>query len=97
MKIERPWLRLIVSAIVGGLAGFAIWMVGKTVLHWGRPPGPPTPAWWWTFFQSIFFTGPIIAAVLAHMLTPKKTLCRKCGYILKGLTEPRCSECGEKI
>ena len=22
---------------------------------------------------------------------------RKCGYILKGITEPRCSECGERI
>jgi len=25
------------------------------------------------------------------------TRCRKCGYILKGITEPRCPECGEKI
>ena len=23
--------------------------------------------------------------------------CLKCGYILKGLTEPRCPECGERI
>jgi hypothetical protein len=23
--------------------------------------------------------------------------CRKCGYILKGITEPKCSECGEVI
>lgn len=26
-----------------------------------------------------------------------ETRCRKCGYILKGITEPRCSECGEWI
>lgn len=26
-----------------------------------------------------------------------ETRCRKCGYILRGLTEPRCSECGERI
>ena len=26
-----------------------------------------------------------------------ETRCRKCGYILKGITEPRCSECGERI
>jgi len=26
-----------------------------------------------------------------------ETRCRKCGYILRGITEPRCSECGEKI
>ena len=23
--------------------------------------------------------------------------CRKCGYILRGITEPRCPECGERI
>ena len=27
----------------------------------------------------------------------KETRCRKCGYILRGITEPRCSECGERI
>ncbi len=26
-----------------------------------------------------------------------ETRCRKCGYILRGLTEPRCPECGERI
>ena len=26
-----------------------------------------------------------------------ETRCRKCGYILKGITEPRCPECGERI
>ena len=25
------------------------------------------------------------------------TRCRKCGYILRGISEPRCSECGEVI
>ncbi len=26
---------------------------------------------------------------------PDETRCRKCGYILRGITEPRCPECGE--
>jgi hypothetical protein len=26
-----------------------------------------------------------------------ETRCRKCGYILRGITEPRCPECGEQI
>ena len=27
----------------------------------------------------------------------RETRCRKCGYILRGIPEPRCSECGERI
>ena len=27
----------------------------------------------------------------------RETLCRKCGYILRGISEPRCPECGERI
>jgi hypothetical protein len=27
----------------------------------------------------------------------RETHCRKCGYILRGISEPRCSECGERI
>jgi hypothetical protein len=26
-----------------------------------------------------------------------ETRCRKCNYILRGLSEPRCPECGERI
>lgn len=28
---------------------------------------------------------------------PKETHCRSCDYILKGLSEPKCPECGERI
>ena len=27
----------------------------------------------------------------------RETRCRKCGYILRGISEPRCPECGETI
>jgi len=26
-----------------------------------------------------------------------ETRCRRCGYILRGISEPRCPECGEQI
>jgi rubrerythrin len=26
-----------------------------------------------------------------------ETRCRECGYILRGISEPRCPECGERI
>ena len=31
------------------------------------------------------------------LFTDGETHCRKCHYILKGISEPRCSECGERI
>lgn len=27
----------------------------------------------------------------------RQTRCRQCGYILRGISEPRCPECGERI
>ncbi len=27
----------------------------------------------------------------------RETRCRECGYILRGITEPRCPECGERV
>ena len=50
---------------------------------------------------------PIVVALAAYGLTTRyfmsktapfgETRCRKCNYILRGLTEPRCPECGEGI
>ena len=95
-KIERLWLRIIVSVIVGGFASWA-WYIGAMVVDRGGWLAQRS-----ILLLSIFSTGPIVATVLAHMLTPRETKdghtrCGKCGYILKGLTEPRCSECGERI
>ncbi|MHC4672725.1 MAG: hypothetical protein ACYTBZ_09595, partial [Planctomycetota bacterium] len=33
----------------------------------------------------------------SHIDNDNETRCRRCGYILRGITEPRCPECGEKI
>ena len=43
-----------------------------------------------------------VYGVLTHYYGPeplrnKETRCRKCGYILRGIPEPRCSECGERV
>ena len=32
-----------------------------------------------------------------HRVSDSYLHCPKCGYILKGLSEPRCPECGERI
>lgn len=44
----------------------------------------------------------IFYALLTRFVGPRneaeaETRCRKCGYILRGLREPICSECGERI
>jgi rubrerythrin len=34
---------------------------------------------------------------MTELRADRETRCRKCGYILRGITEPRCPECGEPI
>ena len=100
MKIERAWLRIIVSVIAGGFVGFACQMVVINVIT-----AVVTGRLGYSYLMlgaSVYLIAPLAAAVLVHALTPREkkdghTRCGKCGYILKGLTEPRCSECGERI
>ena len=33
----------------------------------------------------------------SHKSRESETRCRTCDYILRGITEPRCPECGERI
>ena len=37
-----------------------------------------------------------VVLVLTHA-RDTETRCRRCGYILRGLAEPRCPECGKSI
>ena len=39
----------------------------------------------------------IVYKVVSKLTKVAECHCRKCGYILKGLSEPKCSECGEVI
>ncbi len=34
---------------------------------------------------------------IAERQRDNQTRCRACGYILRGISEPRCPECGERI
>ncbi len=47
------------------------------------------------------FSGGVVLAVYHRLTEPRwvqgQTFCGRCGYILKGLTEPRCSECGKVL
>ena len=70
---------------------------------------PPAGFPWWGLPLGLLTGIPLaliaiwIYDVLTRRYHPKRhfldgeTRCRKCGYILRGISEPRCSECGEKI
>ncbi len=61
----------------------------------------------WVILTIISLAGALLIAVAVYgtltreyytnRLHVDETRCRKCGYILRGIKEPRCSECGERI
>jgi uncharacterized paraquat-inducible protein A len=51
-------------------------------------------------WRIVFTSLPLVLFALLSIRKRKaeaETRCRKCGYILRGITEPRCPECGERI
>jgi uncharacterized paraquat-inducible protein A len=89
----RMTISVVVGAILSVVAAAALFFVVKGLglnENWFilivLAPGPPTVA---------------LYAVLTRAYGPQlrdgETHCRKCDYILRGLLEPRCSECGERI
>jgi hypothetical protein len=54
------------------------------------------------WFLPILLGAFLFFALLRRLFAPAviddgETRCRKCRYILRGITEPRCPECGERI
>ncbi len=50
------------------------------------------------------YTAGFVAAAIVHIVTGRRgpprdgfTHCGNCGHILRGLTEPRCPECGVRV
>ena len=62
----------------------------------------PTTALQGHLYGAWFLVPFFVAALMTYAYLPRRKQsedlgCLKCGYILKGLSEPRCSECGERI
>jgi hypothetical protein len=66
----------------------------------------PLSSWWiqMIFDLTALATSPTTGILCWTYVTRKwpppherETRCRKCGYILRGISEPKCSECGEVI
>jgi len=45
---------------------------------------------------SMFYAA-VTAVIRTRREFDSETRCRKCGHVLRGITEPRCPECGERI
>lgn len=94
----RATIALLAALVAGGGLSFLIlavpWPAGHrmTFLSW---------AFWGNGILKL-----ALAMTVYGMLTrryyqrsyfERETRCRQCGYILRGITEPRCPECGERI
>ena len=100
----------VIAYFVSQAIEFIIWKTGTTMSLY-RLWGPPIQFFGDPGEGSLeMFTGlgivtkiPIIVAgiLIYRALTPNKSAkhlqCLKCNYILHGLTEPRCPECGNPI
>ncbi len=82
----------IVAVVAGVAAGLAwAWTLWTAKRNWTMPPA--YLAFTITAVACLAWT----LACVAHARGDGETRCRKCGYILRGLSEPRCPECGERI
>jgi len=72
----------------------------------GGPAGPRSLELGVGVSVGYFLPALLIAFVVYGLLTRRlgsrplmdgETRCRECGYILRGISEPRCPECGERI
>ena len=110
--VLRIALAVTLAAIFGALVKHVLWtpwdalhsLVYNELTLWGLDP---TNRLFVPLLQLITalawpFSTLIALGVYSFMLFRRRrpdgnTYCGSCGYILKGLTEPRCSECGTPI
>jgi hypothetical protein len=95
--------RATIAVGAGTVVGIGVYM-GCGLLIW-RWIGPTASARSWVValvWSGLTSALACVAALTVYMLSTNsgadgETLCRKCGYILRGISEPRCPECGERI
>jgi hypothetical protein len=88
--------------IAGGV-GALIWVFAFVILTplIFRSPG----RLWWVIVGLLALVAPSIGAAMHAFIIRDpfrewpdgEIRCRKCRYILRGISEPRCPECGERI
>ena len=98
MMLRRTWVRVLIAASTGLASGWLTVLVVWTLT--GLRPIDQLEA---AAFVVTIILPPVVAALTYPFIVylsrdrDDETRCRKCGYILRGITEPRCPECGERI
>ena len=97
------WFYAVSVELVAGLSGYAVLF---HILPRSEPPAVGVWGSWWVTvlsFVAIWLVSVGVAAICAtaiHHLFGKPRLeprCAQCGYLLLGLSEDRCPECGNPI
>jgi hypothetical protein len=109
--VWRVAIAVVVAGIYGGLsvaafedmheaiAEFVVGLLGMGGTWGGWQSGVAVALAWFMPVTLLAFT---VYGLLTRFLGPRsthngETRCRKCRYILRGISEPRCPECGERI
>ena len=91
--------RATIAVVPGSAFGLSFYYIGQL---WGKL----WPTWGMEIVTLLMFPLATFISVayfarLTRQFGPRtidtETRCRKCGYILRGIPDPRCSECGEWI
>jgi hypothetical protein len=101
VSIASPFLSTLLSALLGGLA-MALIIGTMTRVSFRESASQSLQAAAGGLVLGGFCSVPALLLYRRlsrrnHPLVDPETRCRKCGYIFRGLTEPRCPECGERI
>jgi hypothetical protein len=96
-----PWnARVGISLILAMLQTFMLHVVGDHFLRswrWGDPDLLGFVMWCTVapLLSIVFYR--IVPWLFGFRTWDGETRCRQCQYILRGISEPRCPECGERI
>ena len=96
-RIENLALRVVVATVAGSVSGvlvlfaLAVWMQPMTLALEVAMLGGCL------VITSLTTVGALYVIGARSFRQDGHTYCGHCGYILKGITEPRCSECGQEI
>jgi uncharacterized paraquat-inducible protein A len=95
--------RAVISIAAGVSADLGLFATLSCLAHYTNIHPFPSRYVMMVFFGSMIIFPQVVAIAVFHLIPPLdgssdgETHCRKCHYILRGISEPRCPECGERI